>query len=654
MNSTSKKNRPSLFGRPGSGCLTVSMAVLAAWAPVASAATALQRVVPPAGHTWRGTTGPFPSAPAAHADVCGWWNLKVGNLVKIDDGLVAQMECLDDMGQPTVNGVIISDGICPADTGTGQFNTASGWGSTNLGCVSGTKNEGPPKCDDARGNPIHVGTGNKFQAEPDYLGAGKSPLQFTRYYNSEDAIVFGGVTKDTPIWRHTYLRSIVVNTIPREGRIAMARRPDGKHVLFTDPARQHAWSPDEDEADQLLETVDGEGNTTGFTFVDVATGDRDSFDGDGQLLLIRHKSGVIERLAYSIENPTLMLSVTNSFGRTLTFEHRPDGLLKKMIDPGRGEYVYDYDASGRLVSVTYPDLKQRQYLYNEPGNMFNSLPNALTGIVDENGARFATWKYDGAKRAYSSEHGQGVEKVILSFGGTGATVVTEGARVSNVRSTARYGRYLNMGSDQPAGAGCSAASNAKEYDAFNNLVKSTDFNGGIKTFTYDLARKLETSRIEAFGTPDSRTISTEWHPQFHSQTKIAEPLRVTSMTYSSSELLATESIQTTSDTNGSQGFAAALVGLPRKIEYTYTDFGQLKTVKGARTDVEELTVYEYDSQGNLASVRNPAGQFVTYSNYDAHGRPGKVTDQNGIGTEYGYSARGWIESQTLRGSSVQV
>lgn len=116
------------------------MAVLAAWAPVASAATALQRVVPPAGHTWRGTTGPFPSAPAAHADVCGWWNLKVGNLVKIDDGLVAQMECLDDMGQPAVNGVIISDGICPADTGTGQFNTASGWGSTNLGCVSGTKN----------------------------------------------------------------------------------------------------------------------------------------------------------------------------------------------------------------------------------------------------------------------------------------------------------------------------------------------------------------------------------------------------------------------------------------------------------------------------------------------------------------------------------
>lgn len=630
---------------------TLLVAVLSALAPAAMAQNSLKSRVPVTDHTWGGSGGlPFPSPKAAHADTCGFWGWSTGRLTMIDSGMTAEMECLDDKGQMAASGVILSRGICPADnTVASAFIGPSGWTSEITMCASGIKNEGPPKCDDVAGNPIHIGTGNKFQAESDYVGGGNDPLRFVRYYNSENAIAFGGI-KEYPIWRHSYLRSIVVQPLS-PGSIAMAMRPNGKHQVFTDRTGQNSWSPDYDEADQLLGSVG-----TGFTFIDAANGDRDSFDKDGKLLSIRHKSGVVEQLTYSTDKPPLILSVSNSFGRMITFEYFTSGLLKKMIDPGQGEFLYDYDSLGRLVSVTYPDLKQRRYLYDEPENMAISLPNALTGIIDENNARFATWKYNNDKQAYSSEHGQGVGKVSLSFGsnliyGSGYTQVTEGQRISSVLGIASNGRYLNSGSDQPAGAGCSASSNAKKYDTQNNLIKSTDFNGGVTTFAYDLGRNLEISRIEAFGTPDARTVSTEWHQQFRSPTKIAEPLRVTSINYFPNELMASESIQATGDANGTQGFAGAPIGPPRKIEYTYTELGQIKTVKGPRTDVEDLTVYEYDNQGNLASVRNPAGQIITYSDYDAHGRPGKIIDPNGIGTEYQYSLRGWVEAQTLRGSA---
>ncbi|MDF4310232.1 DUF6531 domain-containing protein, partial [Vibrio parahaemolyticus] len=55
------------------------------------------------------------------------------------------------------------------------------------------------------GNPIHLGTGNKFQAELDYQSGGSDPLTFTRYYNSHlPDEELGG-------WRHTYSRSVEVN-----------------------------------------------------------------------------------------------------------------------------------------------------------------------------------------------------------------------------------------------------------------------------------------------------------------------------------------------------------------------------------------------------------------------------------------------------------
>lgn len=57
------------------------------------------------------------------------------------------------------------------------------------------------------------------------------------------------------------------------------------------------------------------------------------------------------------------------------------------------------------TSVTYPDGSKRLYHYNEPANTANTnLPNALTGLTDENGTRLADYKYNYAGKALSTEH----------------------------------------------------------------------------------------------------------------------------------------------------------------------------------------------------------------------------------------------------------
>ena len=80
-----------------------------------------------------------------------------------------------------------------------------------------------------------------------------------------------------------------------------------------------------------------------------------------------------------------------------------------MTTPDALELTYGYTASGaanRLTSVAYstspvnqPDLSVRK----------SALPFALTGIIDENGGRYATWTYDPGGRALSSQHGAGAD-----------------------------------------------------------------------------------------------------------------------------------------------------------------------------------------------------------------------------------------------------
>ena len=65
---------------------------------------------------------------------------------------------------------------------------------------------------------------------------------------------------------------------------------------------------------------------------------------------------------------------------------------------------------------------------------------------------------------------------------------------------------------------------------FSPCCHLRQIGGKIITYVRN-SRGLELSRTEASGTPQERTIVTQWHPQFRLPTKITEPNKITEYTY---------------------------------------------------------------------------------------------------------------------------
>ena len=75
--------------------------------------------------------------------------------------------------------------------------------------------------------------------------------------------------------------------------------------------------------------------------------------------------------------------------------------------------------------------------------------------------------------------------------------------------------------------------------------------------------------------------------------------------------------------------------------------GLLASVDGQRTDVADITNYEYDAQGNLTTVTNALGQTTRITAHDPSGRPLTLVDPNGLANELSYDARGRLSSITV-------
>ncbi len=89
------------------------------------------------------------------------------------------------------------------------------------------------------------------------------------------------------------------------------------------------------------------------------------------------------------------------------------------------------------------------------------------------------------------------------------------------------------------------------------------------------------------------------------------------------------------------------------ISYSYTSTGQIANVDGPRTDVQDITRYTYDAQGNLNTVTNALGQRYALADFDTYGNPQRVTDPNGVVTTLTYTPQGWLASFNVDASTTQ-
>jgi RHS repeat-associated protein len=92
----------------------------------------------------------------------------------------------------------------------------------------------------------------------------------------------------------------------------------------------------------------------------------------------------------------------------------------------------------------------------------------------------------------------------------------------------------------------------------------------------------------------------------------------------------------------------------------YTPHGQIKQINGPRTDVTDITNFEYYpdndtnifNRGMLYKVVNALNQITELGNYSPFGRPGQVKDANNIVTLLEYDARGRLTGKTVNGKET--
>jgi RHS repeat-associated protein len=489
------------------------------------------------------------------------------------------------------------------------------------------------------GDPIDAGSGNSYQVETDYIGPGSFPLRAIRFYNSGPTVTSTWGSN----WRGSYDRAITVSS---GGTLTTAylRRHDGRVWAFN-LVNGH-WIPESD----VVGTLTGD-TTTGWTYTN-ADSETEKFTPAGKLLSISDHSGQTQKLSYNANG--LLATVTDSFGHQISFSYDSFLRVTGMIDSGAQTYSFEYSGASladNLTKVTFPDQKSRTYVYGEPDHVSRALlPHALTGLIDENGDRFATWHYDARGRAISSENSLGIEKVTMTYNADGTTSVTD---AQGGRRSYQFQTVLGVTKSSSLIRAPDGATQQTAYDTNGNIASRSDFNGNQTTYAHDPARNLETSRVEATGTAVARTISTQWHATYRLPTKIAEPLRITSFSYDSAGNLLGKSVQATSDTTGAQAFAGLATSPPRVWATTYNAFGQVQSATEPGAAIP--TSYNWDASGNLVALTDALGQTTTLSNYDANGRVGRIVDAAGRATDFTWHPRGWLTSRSVSdGDSTQT
>ncbi|NDZ17815.1 hypothetical protein C7T35_33300 [Variovorax sp. WS11] len=535
----------------------------------------------------------------------------------------------DGSKQPGSMQVRAGGTACPAGstlTSTYYCDCNAGYVQEGNGCIV-------PKFDSAlscradglqKGHPILPATAEKYRAELDWSDRGAAALSFERYHRSR--WVTGAVGPQAGMgksWSHShhFSLSITSNNIDATAVIAF---PDGDAQTFTKPSGSSAWSTS-NSADTLTEA-----GPNSLVYKRASDDVTFNFDGGGKLQSRSERNGWATAYAYDASGR--LATVTNPFGRGLTFGYNGGGQLISVTTPGARTIGYGYDTQARLASVQYSDGKSRGFVYENA-----SFPHALTGILDESGVRWGTFAYDSIGRAVSTELNGGLQRYQVSYGVPGTATVTDPLSTNR---TYQYGhnsgRIAVTSGTLPSGEGERDA-RTRIQDTNGLVTSETDFKNVRSDVVWDVARRLPTSVTRAAGTPDSQTITTQWHASFGLPVSITETGRTTALSYDGQGNLTSRAVTDTSNSPNTT----------RTWQWTYNTQGLVTTEAAPNGTV---TTFEYDTSGNLTKSTNALGHATLYA-YDSANRLLTQTEANGLASTYTWDARDRMLTTTVGAGS---
>jgi RHS repeat-associated protein len=499
------------------------------------------------------------------------------------------------------------------------------------------------------GETIRILNGNTVETRSDLQFPSPNQLGFTlqAFYNStSDIIGFMGYG-----WTHTYELSLDpsfdiggvthLRILDSTGRAHyFVEGTEGEYIgAFGEKSRVVL-----DEGEYIWYRLDG------FRY---------GFSAAGQLLWMEDAAGNTLLLAY--EEGNLLETVTDiSSGRVLTFTYNEDELLVHVTGPVSGAVSdgiwvsYGYDSNNNLISVIYPDGSGVEYFYTDSNDIHN-----LTGKEDKAGHLINTWTYDDNDRAVSnfSRDGKGVDIVYTSDTQVDVTDSYGKEReylLDYISGRNRVSAIING----PGGAGAFpwSASNAVSWIYDEDMNPSeVEYSGGTinQYLDYDERGNPQTVKL-ALGKPEQRIIYYTYHPDMNTPLTRTEPSvlgsgdKQTIWDYDDDyDSIPNEAPTALVSQIIEKGYTRDESGSTVTYEYitilTYNSKGQVHSIDGPLPGTGDTTSFSYNSTtGDLLSITRPIIGATTFSDYDAAGHVGYVTDVNGRAKSFTYDARGRV------------
>ncbi|WP_433539968.1 RHS repeat-associated core domain-containing protein [Streptosporangium sandarakinum] len=427
---------------------------------------------------------------------------------------------------------------------------------------------------------------------------------------------------------------VTATTDPNLNKSTVAYDLAGRTVKVTDPLKNATEAVYDLAGRQTgAKDLDATGavvRTLGFGY-DAAGNPTSSTSGEGHIT--RRTFDALGRMTSLVEPVSADKSITTTFGYDATG-------ARTRLTGGRGNTTWTtYNALGLAESVIEPATAAHP----------SAADRTWTTLYDAAGNAVTTLQPGGVRIDRVFDHLGQVTKQT----GAGATVDAPERNLTYdaVGRLTAIGDYTLEYNDRSLLTKVSKATiqvAAYAYDGLGNTTQRVD-TAGTSTYTYDDASRLKTATDPVTG----RTWTYDYDnaDRLTSQTS-ADPINTQSYTYDAVYRL-------TSHTLKNSG------GIPlSKIAYNWDKDDNLVTKTTSGTAGAGVNTYGYDHSGRLTSWTAPDGKATAYE-WDDAGNRTKAGDKtfvydernrllSGGGTEYTYTARGTVATETTGGATKNL
>jgi RHS repeat-associated protein len=386
--------------------------------------------------------------------------------------------------------------------------------------------------------------------------------------------------------------TLLQSTVDARGS-AMSFNYGAKGMLIAEPLGRTASIGNDDAGNLTRVTVGGHSTTFGYdakgnrTSQTDAGGNVTAFSFDANNLEIGSSWQRKDTPTPTVVSTTLkrdangrVIEQQDELGNLTKTEYNAGGQVVATVDELGRRTRFDYDARGKLSRTTYDDGTSETLSYDPNGNKISS--------TDRQG-RLTRFDYDALNRLVKTAYPDGTVAAVEydAVGRVTAEIDAAGQRTSVGYDAA--GRVT---------ARTDALGHATQYayDANGNLVRLTGPDGQRTQYDYDALNRLVKTT-----TPDGNWFGTAWNPDGTPQSR--------------------------TDSSGNQ-----------KV-YAYDQLGRLTQVTETNGATAQVTIYEFDRDGNKTSQQDAEGR-VTRWTYDARGRVLSRTLPAGQQETYTYDAAG--------------